>query len=116
MFKAERFMVCAGDIRRDAKKMMFWSKFIVVLMGTKAWKATGYDTWSPDGGDWGWMSSSAGRGDIGAALVMFRALGFSVSGHQSDAMTARVDAQEGCEALVKKVVARVDAEGAIPLG
>lgn len=61
------------------------------LRATDAWQATKYDTWNPEGGDWGWMSSSTDEGNLELATRILQQLGFIMGKtawglHRFDAM------------------------------
>ncbi|KAK1989767.1 hypothetical protein LX36DRAFT_664905 [Colletotrichum falcatum] len=74
-----KFMICFGDVRRDSEMLEKWNKFLTELRATEAWKATGYDQCSMEGGDWGWFQSSGGKVNIRMATEVLQELGFRMS-------------------------------------
>jgi hypothetical protein len=90
-YKSDKFMVCYGDVRSNKDELAEWEAFMDALRKTEAWKATRYNEWDPEGGDWGWMSSKTKNGDIDQALKIFKKLGFFVMGHQWDPSRARLE-------------------------
>lgn len=92
MYKNAKFMICFGDVRQNPAKLRLWQTFMKELLATDMWKATNYDKWDPEGGDWGWISSSSSTGDVMQAMLVLKELGFSQSSCPWDRLTLRFDA------------------------
>jgi hypothetical protein len=58
------------------------------------WKSTNYDKWKPEGGDWGWVSSSSSNGNFTLSAFILKQLGFSQGGCPWDPLTLRFDARD----------------------